>query len=199
MGIPVALTYTTTMSGRVPKLVQCEKCSVEYVYLLERSVSAEGTSLLFLDNAGASQRASARAEAALHQSLAEGCEPVPCPECGTVQQHMFSRARQLRHRWMLWAGIIALSAGAILAIPATIYSLIDSIDGPGRVTVATITIVSVVSVLIVSGIALLVSRVFLNRSYDPNSEPVETRKSRGQSLAARKQDFLNTLPKQPRP
>src|SRR5262249_45380080 len=42
--IPYALTYKTTLRGRVPKLVRCEKCSFEYVYLLEMTVAGEGTS-----------------------------------------------------------------------------------------------------------------------------------------------------------
>src|SRR5262249_47581424 len=84
--IPYALTYKTTLRGRVPKLVRCEKCSFEYVYLLEMTVAGEGTSLLFLDNEGARQRSAAQAESALQQNLAQGCEVVPCPACGLVQE-----------------------------------------------------------------------------------------------------------------
>src|SRR3954447_23239420 len=47
--IPYAMRYTATMRGRVPILVQCEKCAFEYVYILEATERGEGTSILFAD------------------------------------------------------------------------------------------------------------------------------------------------------
>src|SRR4051794_36030586 len=98
--IPYGQKYTTTLRGRVPKLVKCEQCSLEYVYHLSRSARGEGTSFLFLNNEGAQSSAEGEARARLLAALMKACEPVPCPGCGHVQQHMVPRARQLRHRWM---------------------------------------------------------------------------------------------------
>src|SRR5690349_12190647 len=95
--IPYALTYKTTLQGRVPKLVSCEACSFEYVYLLEQTISAESSSFLFLDNAGAEERSQRDAAELLQRELDHGCEVVPCPGCGQIQQHMFGLARWRRY------------------------------------------------------------------------------------------------------
>src|SRR6266478_3364166 len=53
--IPSVTSYSATVSGAVPKLVQCESCNAEYVYQLERTASGLEISPLSLDNAGASK------------------------------------------------------------------------------------------------------------------------------------------------
>ena len=49
--IPIFWTqYTATMQGRVLKVVPCENCSTEYVYIMEREASGFGTSMYMLNN-----------------------------------------------------------------------------------------------------------------------------------------------------
>jgi hypothetical protein len=186
--IPYALTYTTTLRGRTPKLVRCEQCSFEYVYLLEMTVAGEGTSLFFVDNEGARQRSAAQAESALQQNLDQGCEVVPCPGCGLVQQHMLPRAKALHLRWMRTAGLIALAAGGILALPAGIYTLID-VNGRGLTTLTTAALAAV-GLALSAGLGLLIQRARLCRRYNPNDAPAEDRKRQGQQFAISKQEFL---------
>src|ERR1700689_2583979 len=98
--IPYALVFQASAQGSVPKLVECDQCQFEYVYLLSRSVETEQTSLLFLDNERAREDAERLARTYLQESLDQGCEVVPCPKCGWVQEHMVQRARELHYRWM---------------------------------------------------------------------------------------------------
>src|SRR5437879_1698950 len=54
--IPVVVfwtKYTATLNGRVLKLVPCENCSTEYVYVLERDGTGVGTSVYALNDEGA--------------------------------------------------------------------------------------------------------------------------------------------------
>lgn len=186
--IPVALTFTTTLSGRLPKLVQCVKCGFEYVYLLESTVAGEGTSVLFVDNEGARQRSMAAAEAQLQQELEHGCEVVPCQACGLVQPHMVPRARHLRHGWMRASGVVALAAAGILTLPAMIYTLIDGTSF--GVTSLTTVIWAVVGLVLCAGLGLIFQRMRLAEKYDPNGEPIELRKQMGQELSVSKEEFL---------
>ena len=189
--IPYATTYTTTLTGQAPKFVECEKCRFQFVYIIEHKVSSEGTSMLFLDNAGAIDRSKAGAEDALRRSLEYGCEPVPCPECGWIQEHMIPRARQVHRGWMTKAAIGLSAAAAILAGPAAIYRLSD--DSP-RWSLATIGIWSVVGILGAAGMTLAVWRVAIHRSFDPNAESTEARKTRGREMATNAAEFLKRFP-----
>jgi hypothetical protein len=45
--IPYAQTYTATIRARAMKAVTCEECRLEYLYMVERTGTSEGTSLLF--------------------------------------------------------------------------------------------------------------------------------------------------------
>ncbi len=189
--IPVAVAYRTTISGRVAKNVRCEKCSYEYCYVLQSTAAGMGISPLLLDNEGAQSRAAENAAVALHQNLSEGCEVVPCPTCGTVQQHMFTRARQRHLRWMWKTGLIALAVAGILTVPAVIYTLLD-LEGPG-ITALTVIALCVVTLAWSAGVALLVLRVRLCNRYDPNSTPVEDRKRQGQQSAFSKEEILKAF------
>jgi hypothetical protein len=188
VGIPYALTYTTTVTGRIPKLVRCEQCGFEYVYLLEATAAGAGTSVLFLDNEGAYQRSLAQAQALMHQELVGGSDVIPCPSCGTVQAHMLPRARQDYRHWMYTAGVFAMAAAGILVLPAVVYTLIDSTTtGMSGVTAA---LIVGMATLFCVGLGLIQLRVRMAAAYDPNAEPVETRRQKGQEYAISKDDFL---------
>ena len=53
MSIPIGQNFTCTVTGKVVKNVICIRCNCEYVYIMQREVSGEGTSLLWADNQGA--------------------------------------------------------------------------------------------------------------------------------------------------
>lgn len=90
--IPVVWTqYTATASGRVLKLVPCEHCSTEYVYVLEREGEGTGNSVYLLNESGAQAHAVSAAEDTLRQYLENDFDPVPCPVCGHYQRYMFPK------------------------------------------------------------------------------------------------------------
>src|SRR5437867_349294 len=88
--------YTATVTGQQTKLVACEKCGGEYVYVLKREGKGTGRSPMYLDNAGAAQRASKEAGDDLQRQLKEEDDPVPCPDCGWFQKTMVSDLRYSR-------------------------------------------------------------------------------------------------------
>jgi hypothetical protein len=186
--VPVGLTYKTTLRGHCPKLVTCDKCKLEYVYLLEETAAGEGTSLMFADNEGARQRSAAAAEAVLREKLHYGVAPVPCPSCGTIQDHMIPRARQLYRRWMRTVGLIGLAPAAVLSIPAVVYTLIDS--AWAGLSGLTIGMWSVVGSILAISLGLVITRAIIASRYNPNDLPLETRIQQAKWLAVSKEVFL---------
>jgi hypothetical protein len=190
--IPYAVDYTTKLSGVVPKLVRCEECALEYVYLLKATASGEGTNLFFLDDAGARRRSAAQAEDRLVRELAEGVEAIPCPACGTIQQHMLPRARQQYRRGMGALGWITLAFGGLLCLPLALFVVIDfaATDASKGLTTPTKVLLTIVGLMVTGGLALILQRRRLATRFDPNQEPVEVRKQKGQQLAVSKEEFL---------
>jgi hypothetical protein len=189
--IPTGLKYTTQLTGRVPRLVQCQSCGFEYVYLLESTVTGEGTSPLFLDNEGASQRSKADAEAALQQQLASGVEVVPCPRCGHIHESMIPRARELHLDWMFMYAVYVLIGAGALAAPAGILSEKD-LKAEG-LTVLSIALCALDVMLFATAAAMFIIRAKKCASYDPNEMPVEERKRLGNDLAVSKEEYLKIV------
>ncbi len=88
--VPIGRKYTVTATGSLIKQVCCEKCNYEYQYKVQRIGTGYGTSLLWLDNDGASQRANRNASSDLDKKLARAIEPIPCPSCRWYQRNMIS-------------------------------------------------------------------------------------------------------------
>lgn len=86
--------YTAWRIGAVSKYVDCQHCGADFAYTMYREASGQGTSLYFLDESGASDRANRRAEANLKSALASDIEPVECPTCGRFQSDMVWEARR---------------------------------------------------------------------------------------------------------
>jgi len=195
--IPVGQKYTATMSATVPKLVKCEQCSTDYVYHLKRKAVGEGTSLLFLNNKGAKGSAQAEARKRLLKVLARSCEPVPCPACGHVQEHMIPRARQLRCRWVGKAALYLFPSGCLLGLAAAGVLTLTMSNAGREGWTASYVIWMIIGAMagltaaagVIASLVLPVWRYFSCRRYDPNTEKVEVRKARGQSLAVTKTEF----------
>jgi hypothetical protein len=182
--IPYALEYSSTMTGSVVKLVQCDKCASEFVYQMERSATETGTSVLFVDNKGAAERASSRAQAALLRKLERGIDVVHCPVCGWYQVSMIPKARKGHRQWMLYTGA-CITIGLIPVVGiAAVFS-----GEPGEPGLPPPIFLAVAGTLAMFGVALMLCKVMLSRHYDPNSQDVEVRKRLGQDRATLRKDF----------
>lgn len=190
--IPYARSYTATVRGAILKFVACEQCHAQFIYHMEREASGSGTSLLFLDNEGASRRASVGAESALQTMLQSECDPVPCPDCGWYQEHMHATIRKAYHRWLFYLGIVLLIAGCTALVGTQIVS--------GRRPPAddsTIQLFQIATVLLPAlGVGLIVTRWILAKGHDPNSGDVAQRLEIGKQLALRKADFEKMIQEQ---
>jgi hypothetical protein len=189
--IPVGMKYSATARGEVPKLVKCEGCGLEYVYLLRARGEGNASSMLFLDNQGAQLRARERAEKQLAAALETGVGVVPCPGCGRIQENMVPLAQKGRHPWMLLLAIFAFLGAALMLVPAAcIFS-----TAPSRTPEewrGAVWLLADLGLALVGGILLLV-RARLSRRYDPNSEPLEERKRWGQEAAWTKEEYLKAV------
>jgi hypothetical protein len=189
MFIPYAQTYTATMRGRVLKSVTCEQCRAEYVYSMEREAVGQGTSLLFLDNEGASGRASSDAERTLQRTLEQDCDPVPCPTCGWYQIPMVALLRKQHHSWMVWAGGLLLIASLVDGI--IFYLNMVDIRG-GNPTARTIT-GAILLVAIPMGLGFFLLRRILAAQFDPNLSDVNTRKQIASDRALLREELERIL------
>jgi hypothetical protein len=194
--IPYAQSYTSTMTGRVPKLVDCEGCQQKYVYLLERSASGEGTSFLFLDNDGAKERAQERAREELTYKLERACDPVPCPRCGWYQPHMVPKAKELHKAWMWTAGMAALLLAIPLGLVAAIsFGIAESRGERGAYIVCYLSLALLVLGVLL-GPALLFARYRAVKAFDPNAELAEDRIARGRDRAVTLEQFAAVMAQQ---
>jgi hypothetical protein len=186
--IPYAMSYRSTVEGRILKEVRCELCGLEYVYVLICQAEGQGTSMLFLDNEGAQARARQGAEEQLRANLAGGCAVVPCPECGHVQEHMVPQARRLHRAWMKKVAVGAFIVAGISFLPAMIFTMLA--DRPIEGFAARALLWPLVGVCLAIAVGLPLLRIVLSRMYDPNNEPVESRKEAAQKVEVRKEDIM---------
>jgi hypothetical protein len=186
--IPYAPSYYSAVKGSSPKLVCCEQCGFEYVYLVTATGRGEGTSFLFQNNEAAKHRARAAAEADLAAALAERFAVVPCRECGHIQQHMIVLARDQRHGGMGCLWVLLLLGGIALAALTLALSLDGYVEQPLLGVLW-----AVAALLAAFSVGLLVRWHRLYRRYDPNAEPVELRKQLGQKRATSKELFLQSI------
>src|SRR4051794_20852859 len=89
--VPVGRKYTATAHGRVIKSETCEGCGTKFVYLMKRSATAYGSSPLWLNNAGAEERAEGGAHRELMKKLERENDLIACPACGRFQRRMVWR------------------------------------------------------------------------------------------------------------
>src|SRR5262249_3700958 len=124
--IPVVVfwtKYTATVNGRVLKLVPCENCSTEYVYVLEREGTGVGTSVYALNDEGARDNAASAADEALPGDLANDSDPGPCPDCGPYQRYMFPKLYETKSLGGPVARLAAVMLGCLNAVAALYWSV----------------------------------------------------------------------------
>jgi len=190
--IPVVVfwtKYTATLNSRVLKLVPCENCSTEYVYVLEREGTGVGTSVYALNDEGARDNAAAAADESLREYLANDFDPVPCPVCGHYQRYMFPKLYETKSLWGPVAKLVALALGCLDAIGALYWGvayLQQPNDQAWRWMVVTW---SLLAVLCLTGLGLAAIERSRVRRFDPNSEDQQGRILRGRSRAKTRAEF----------
>ncbi|MCA8911023.1 MAG: hypothetical protein KDB82_04925 [Planctomycetes bacterium] len=137
MGIPIGQTSTATVEASGTKHEQCIWCNTHYVYEFKRQASGSGTSLMFLDNAGAESRAEDRAYQQLEKAMAKAVEPVRCPNCRRFQPKAISSVKLKRGLSTIFGGL----AIAFVAWIATIFIMSDAKWEARMTTSATLAIV----------------------------------------------------------
>lgn len=185
--------YTTTREGLAVKGVCCEKCGYEYVYLMSRSVSRSGFSFLGLENDVAIAASEHRSEIALENSLRNGCDSVPCPECGHYQEAMVRRIRRIRLQWMKTTAAYLALLGPMCVLTALVS---DHWEHPPLLSeFDRLSIVWAMSAALAAAITgLLLTRYCLNYFYDPNAEDLELRQEQGRIRAISKVEFIRRYP-----
>ncbi len=188
--IPIVWTkYTATMRGRVLKLVPCENCSTEYVYVLERDGEGVGTSVYFLNEDGARDHAASAAEDTLQQYLENDFDPVPCPVCGHYQRYMFPKLYDGGSTWILITKLIAIVAVCLSAVCAAYWGIVY-LQRPGDQTLVRLAVTS--ALLAVFGLFAFglgaVERSQAQR-FDPNTEDQRARIEKGRSRAVPRAEF----------
>lgn len=88
MFVHLSKEYSATAIARRPTLYHCRKCGTEFGCEVLRVGEGHGTSVYFLDNAGAETRASERALAKAHELADQSPEIVPCPKCDEIAHEM---------------------------------------------------------------------------------------------------------------
>ena len=98
--------YTTSFSSEVVgsaiRRIVCETCDKVYFYELTRVGQGDGTTIYGVNKRGAKDRAETRASNNLQAMLQYDHDPVPCPNCGHVQEVM--RAWTIRRRALKMLG-----------------------------------------------------------------------------------------------
>ncbi len=115
--IPTGSRHTATLTVEAWIPVRCEHCSATFAYLTRRQAVGQGSSVLWLDEAGAKERAKQQAVSKLEKELARTADPVPCPQCGRLQTPMLDRIRRSRRAW-------GWGLGTVLALGWLVWALI---------------------------------------------------------------------------
>jgi hypothetical protein len=190
--IPVVVfwtKYTATLNGRVLKLVPCENCSTEYIYVLEREGTGVGTSVYALTDDGARDSAASAAEESLREYLANDFDPVPCPVCGHYQRYMFPKLYETKSLWGPAARLLVLVLGCLDAVGALCWS-VAYLFQPNRYALERMVGAwSLLAVLGLLGAGLAALERARARRFDPNAEDQQSRIERGRSRAVTRAEF----------
>jgi len=89
---------------------------------MEREAMGDATSLFYLDNQGAQERALNKAQDDLRRQLEKDCDAVPCPACGWYQEHMRPAVGRQYRPWLAVVGACLLCAGLLLVIAFGLFA-----------------------------------------------------------------------------
>jgi hypothetical protein len=108
----VGKVYTTEVSSKAIKQVTCDKCGCQYAYVMLRRATGRGHSPYMLNNQGAADKATQRAQARLEAQM-QSCDPVECPDCGWFSLEMVNAAKAKDWPWTPWGAGTGLDPNAL--------------------------------------------------------------------------------------
>jgi hypothetical protein len=184
MPVP-AKGFETSVRGSAWKAVVCENCDTEYLYQITREALGSSVSWLYLDQQGAQERATRRANAALRRMLEQGQDPVPCPACGWYQQSMIPLLRAAHRRGMILAGgffVVIAVMFLLLWLGAHCWGDRKDAASPALYGETALWAANV-------GLGLILLRKLLSLRIYPNEGDPEERKRLGKSLARTRAEF----------
>lgn len=187
--IPIVIVwteYTATVNGQVLKLVPCENCATEYVYVLKRENTGTATSFYLGLDAEEQKQLVSNAEETLREYLANDFDPVPCPVCGHYQSYMFPKLMKTGCLWGVVAPVAVLVVGALSAVGVVVRA-IEYFGRPGDQTLWRLagpcTGLGVAGLI---GAGLWAAQRARVRNFDPNTEDQQARVERGRKRAVTK-------------
>lgn len=172
MLVPVYFSrrHTVMLEGSVWQPVACEHCELEWAFEVRCGGIGDGVSPYFLDDEGASKRASQRAEANLAHDVRLAREGVTrnvaCPGCHRYQKEMVESLRRTHGSSWATAGFACMIFGTLLALRA--------VTDAGSAGSSALAWALPSALFFVAGAALLIRRRQLRRAFDPNA-PAERR------------------------
>src|SRR6476646_5729630 len=95
--------FNAATTHAVVRDVRCEKCGCAYRYELIRRGEGMGSAVYGIASGSAQRRAARRAQALLDEHLANGIDPVACPDCGWFQAAMVREFRERHYVWLVMA------------------------------------------------------------------------------------------------
>lgn len=186
--------YTADVLGQAVKVVACENCSTEYVYLMERvstgSAYTGGISLLPAPDDEAQSRASSMAREGLKDLLKEEYDPVPCPACGHYQKHMFPKLQSppSDSHSLLYLAAILIGLGAAVATVWYLLRLFRAPDNSGLTEAILLGSIALAMVAVLTRLSILDKR--RTERFDPNTEADrEARIALGKARAVTRAQF----------
>jgi hypothetical protein len=193
--IPIVVfwtNYTATVNGRIVKLVPCEHCQTEYVYVLEREGVGAGASVYGISmhglNEAPGEHAVGAAQDTLQQYLENDFDPVPCPTCGLYQTFMFPKL----YKPVPWVQIIRLFSLMVACLTSVIalYWVFAYLNRPGDQVLGRLIATSAqFAILVLIFFALgVVERSRVSR-FNPNTEDQQVRIEKGRSRAVTRAEF----------
>ena len=181
--------YTTTIQGRDLKIVSCENCSTEYMYVMEREASGVGTSMYMVNNEGAAGHAQSAAVDTLESVLENDFDPVPCPVCGHYQRYMFPKLLETTGMGVVFVRLAVILIGcfaAVIALKRTLEYLSNPSDAGLK---NMITPWSVVPLTCLVGLGLWLLNKRKVRRFNPNAADPAARIAIGRSRAVTRAEF----------
>ena len=194
--IPIVVfwtNYTATVIGRVVKLVACEDCHTEYVYVLEREGVGAGNSVYGMSVHGLNEdpgdHAVQAARDTLQQYLENDFDPVPCPICGHYQKFMFPKLYRPA-AWIQIIRLVSLMLGCLTAVVATLSWAFVYLDRPGNHALGRLGMTSALFAILGSIFFVLgvVERSRASR-FNPDTEDQQVRIEKGRSRAVTRAEF----------
>jgi hypothetical protein len=189
--------YFSYLEGSVPKVVKCEECGRQYVYLFYARSTGVAESPYLLNEEGAQQSSREQATFTLSYELEHGISVVPCPNCGRIQEHMFPLVAQSKYGWI---GGIVLTLGVVagLAFLAAIMATTKLGSNLGNdVLIGVLACWGVVAIFVLAAVAVQRRKKALCAKVDPNEAPLEERLKRGRELAISLEEFERQMKQRP--